>query len=177
MDGRGDEEGKTRYEKWAYSVHIGQAHFPFEEPCGLHVTEVEVTFCWMSQPPPASELAVVVTPTGESSSSSSSVLRLRSIISPSVIVGTPVEFCASWGAIVSPLRESPGRRKNPMWSSSLLCSFNWSSDESPVCIESRRAFRRSSSCSTLANSTSSSESDEVLSSEGFSVGERTVSLE
>ena len=65
MQGREDGgEGKAKYEKNAYNVHIGQAHFPFEAPCGLHVTEVEVTGRWMSQPTPAPELAVVVTFTG-----------------------------------------------------------------------------------------------------------------
>lgn len=42
----GARDGKERkaeiYEKGAYNVHIGQAHFPFEGPCGLRVTEVEV---------------------------------------------------------------------------------------------------------------------------------------
>lgn len=80
------KEGNAGYEKkkGTHNVHIGQDHFPFEGPCGLRVTEVEVIVRWISQPPPGAELVVAVT----SSAPSSSVLRLRSITSP-------VESCAS----------------------------------------------------------------------------------
>lgn len=55
------ERERVKYEKNAYNVHTRHVHFPFEAPCGLHVTEVEVTDRWMSQPTPAPELVVVVT--------------------------------------------------------------------------------------------------------------------
>lgn len=147
-------------------MHIGQAHFPFEGPCGLRVIEVEVMDPSTSQAPPGAEGVTVVT----SSHPSSSVPRLRSITSPLIVGDTPVRFCGSREVVGLPSFELSGRWKNPVQSSCLLWCFSWSSDESPACTESRRVFLRSSSRSVFANSTSSSDSDGVLSSVGCSVG-------
>jgi hypothetical protein len=68
----------------------------------MHVTEGRVMVLWMSQPPPGTELVVVVT----SSPPSESVLRLRSMTSPLMAGDALVE---SRGAVGSSWCELLGR--------------------------------------------------------------------
>lgn len=97
-----------------------------------------------------------------------------------LVAGGPSVRRASCGSreVVALSSSRPlGRWKNPAQSSSLLCFFSWSSDESSVCIESRRVFRRSSSPSVFANSTSSSDPEsEGSSSVGGSLREERSPL-
>ena len=90
-------------------MHIGHVHPPPEGRSGLPATEVEVTVCWISQPPLSPELVVAITSPEWSSSPSSSVLRLRSMTSSLVVPSVEPTRCGPGVAAGSSSPGLPGR--------------------------------------------------------------------